>query len=181
MPTRKSAAARKRASRKPAGGKAAPAKKATAPARPRRKPAAAPIERVVRGRRKQPETLRLRAVSPGFTVNDIGRSVAWYRDVLGFVAADEWRREGKLLGATVKAGAVELFLGQDDWKKGRDRRKGEGFRIYCSTAQDVDAVAARIKAAGGVLTHEPRDEPWGERDFGIVDPDGFKITISKSA
>jgi uncharacterized glyoxalase superfamily protein PhnB len=42
----------------------------------------------------------------------------------------------------------------------------------------VDKLAALIKARGGRLTHEPEDQPWGERDFGVLDPDGFKITIS---
>ena len=46
------------------------------------------------------------------------------------------------------------------------------------TAQDIDRLAALIKARGGVLAHDPRTQPWGERDFGMVDPDGFKITIS---
>ena len=134
-----------------------------------------PVDR----RKSATPTLRLRSVIAGFTVNDIARSVAWYRDVLGFIVGDEWRgKDGVLRGAEMKAGAVSLFLGQDDWKKGRDRAKGEGFRLYCDTTQDVDAIAARVKAAGGVLAHEPQTQPWGERDFGIVDPDGFKLTIS---
>ncbi len=130
-------------------------------------------------KRKEPETLRLRKVSPGYTVNDIEKSLAWYRDVLGGVVAERWEREGKLMGATIRTGSVEVYLGQDDWKLGRDRRKGEGFRIYCSTAQNIDKLAAGIKARGGILLHEPRTEPWGERDFAIADPDGFKITISQ--
>jgi uncharacterized glyoxalase superfamily protein PhnB len=71
------------------------------------------------------------------------------------------------------------MLGQDDWKKGRDRVKGEGFRIYCETTQDVDRLADQIKARGGTLAQEPRDESWGARVFSVEDPDGFKITISK--
>ena len=35
--------------------------------------------------RQQPESLRLRSMAASFTVNDLDRSVAWYRDVLGFV------------------------------------------------------------------------------------------------
>ena len=66
---------------------------------------------------------------------------------------------------------------QDDWKKGRDRAKGEGVRIYCTTVQDVDTLARQIKARGGALTQEPRDQPWGMRDFALVDPDGYKVTI----
>lgn len=129
-------------------------------------------------KRKEPQALRLRAFTPGFTVNDIARSVAWYRDVLGFIVADEWRAKGVLRGAEMKAGTVTLFLGQDDWKKGTGRSKGEGFRLYCTTAQDVDRLAALVKSRGGVLAHEPQTQPWGERNFGLVDPDGFNITIT---
>lgn len=130
--------------------------------------------------RKKPETLRLRSIQPGFTVNDITRSIAWYTNVLGFVVADPWMQGGKLSGAELRAGAATIFLGQDDFAKGRDRAKGVGVRLYCGTAQDLDAMAQGIKARGGQLDHEPMVQPWGTRDFGITDPDGYKITISST-
>jgi uncharacterized glyoxalase superfamily protein PhnB len=71
------------------------------------------------------------------------------------------------------------MLGQDDWKKGRDRAKGQGVRLYCETTQDVDALARQIRERGGKLDSEPADQPWGSRDFSLSDPDGFKITIGK--
>jgi len=159
----------KRAARKPVARKPVARSKAVAAAAPA-------IER-----RKVPESLRLRRLSVGLTVSDIQRSMAWYRDVIGFVVTDEWRVEGALRGAEMRAGAVEIFLDQDDWKKGRDRIKGEGLRIYGRTVQDIDRLAALIKSKGGVLSHEPQTQPWGERDFGMVDPDGFRITFSSSA
>ncbi len=128
--------------------------------------------------RKQPETLRLRAVMPTLTVNDVATSLAWYRDVVGFTVADEMRHEGELAGAVLKAGEVEFLLGQDDFAKGRDRPKGVGFRLYCTTGQDIDRLAANIVARGGELAHEPTDQPSGARDFAVVDPDGFVISIS---
>ncbi|MGE5715926.1 MAG: VOC family protein [Acidobacteriota bacterium] len=115
--------------------------------------------------------------SPSLTVGDIQKSVAWYRDVLGFGVEERWEQDGELAGVMVRAGDVRFMLGQDDWKKGRDRKKGEGFRIYCETKQDVDALAEKIKARGGALDQEPHDEPWGTRAFALADPDGFKITI----
>lgn len=149
------------------------AKKKTA-----RKPAAK--KQPMRRKRKQPESLRIRSVSPGLTVSDIQKSVAWYRDVLGLVVGEKWEQDGKLMGAEMKAGNSAFWLGQDDWKKGRNRKKGEGVRFYCETAQDVDMLAKGIKARGGVLDHEPQTKPWGTRDFGITDPDGFKITIAST-
>jgi len=129
--------------------------------------------------RRQPETLRICSVAPSFTVNDIEKSVAWYRDVLGFIVKERWEREGKLAGVELAAGGVSFMFSQDDWKKGRNRAKGEGFRVYCTTVQDVDRLAERIKIGGGTLLQEPRDQPWGARDLAVADPDGFKITIAK--
>ena len=146
------------------------AKKAVKKPAARRKPA--------RPTRQQPESLRLRSAGPSFTVNDIGTSLAFYRDVLRFTVKERWEENGVLRGVELVAGTVSLWLSQDDWKKGRDRVKGQGLRIYCTTVQDVDALAERIKAAGVTLLEEPKDQPWGGRDFAVVDPDGFTITFA---
>ena len=123
--------------------------------------------------------LRMTEISPSFTANDLEKSIAWYRDVVGFVVGERWEREGKLVGCELRAGNVSLMLGQDDWKKGRDRDKGQGVRLYCGTTQDVDALARQIRERGGRLDSEPADQPWGSRDFSLSDPDGFKITIGR--
>jgi lactoylglutathione lyase len=130
--------------------------------------------------RRQPETLRLRNITPSFTATDLQRSIAFYRDVLGFMIGEEWRENGQLAGCEILAGAVTIMLSQDDFAKGRDRQKGVGMRWRCQTAQDIDKLAAEIKARGGVLEQEPQDMPWGERVFMISDPDGFKLTFVQS-
>ncbi len=137
-----------------------------------RKPA-----RAKRATRKQPESLRLRDVQAGLTVNDVDASIAWYRDVLGCVVQETWTSEGKVQGAVMRAGQATFFLNQDDWKKGRDRKKGEGVRLYCTTVQNVDTLAAQMKARGAQLTHAPMTQSWGVRDFGVIDPDGYRITV----
>ena len=123
--------------------------------------------------------LSLVSVGPSFTVDNVQKSLAWYRDVMGFTVGKRWEEKGELLGVELKAGAMLFMIGQDDWNKGRDRVKGAGFRVYCETDQDVDRLADGIKARGGSLMQEPRDEEWGARAFSVQDPDGFKITISK--
>jgi uncharacterized glyoxalase superfamily protein PhnB len=128
--------------------------------------------------RRQPETLRLRSLMPALTVNDLAASVAWYRDVLGFIVAEEYRREDRVVGVRLTAGTVDFLLGQDDFAKGRDRKKGVALRLYAITGQDIDQLAAAIKERGGELAQEPQDQPWGARDLAVVDPDGFVISIS---
>ncbi len=153
-------------STKPARAKKdAPRRAKTAPAKPR----------------GESGPLALRSASPSFTVNNLERSLAWYRDVLGFGVEELWKNDdGKVMGVSLKAGNVSFMIGQDDWKKGRDRKKGEGVRIYCETQKNVDDLAKRIEAKGGRLDQRPTNQPWGVRDISLTDPDGFKITIARS-
>lgn len=150
-----------------------------APKKTTRKPAKTNSRAARPPARRQPETLRLRDVSPSFTATDLQRSIAFYRDVLGFVVGDEWRENGALQGCEMRAGSVLFMLNQDDFAKGRDRPKGVGSRLHLSTAQDIDRLAEEIKARGGSLDQEPTDMPWGQRVFMISDPDGFKLTIAQ--
>ena len=125
--------------------------------------------------------LTLTDVSPSFTVNDLDKSLKFYRDVLGFAEGKRWEEGGKLEGIELKAGETVFMIAQDDWKKGRDREKGAGFRLYCETSQDIDRLAADIKGRGAKLEREPEDMEWGGRAFSVMDPDGFKITIASPA
>jgi uncharacterized glyoxalase superfamily protein PhnB len=129
-------------------------------------------------RRAQPESFRGRSLAASLTVNDLQKSLAWYRDVVGFTVDREFEREGKVVGVALKAGDVRILIGQDDGAKGWDRLKGEGFSLMITTVQDVDELAARIKERGGTLESEPTDMPWGARVFRVTDPDDFKLAIS---
>ncbi|MGH7568469.1 MAG: VOC family protein [Gemmatimonadales bacterium] len=141
-----------------------------------KRPASAPR----RPKRRQPETLRLRSVNPSFTVDDLQRSINWYSHALGFVVTDRWEENGRLVGVMLKAGSCQLGLSQDDFAKGRDRPKGVGFRVWCSTAQDIDALAERVRAygGGGTILEQPADR-YGSRSFLVQDPDGFRLSLSR--
>ena len=129
--------------------------------------------------RRKSQSLRLRSVTPTFTANDLQLSLAWYRDGLGFFVAERWEEGGKLEGVMLKAGTCEFGLSQDDFSKGRNRAKGVGFRLWCATTQDVDAIAARLRAFGGTIVEEP-GERYDSYGFTAQDPDGFKITITRA-
>ncbi len=44
---------------------------------------------------------------------------------------------------------------------------------------DVDAQHARAVRAGLLPSFTPRDAPWGERYFHIVDPDGHELSFAR--
>ena len=122
--------------------------------------------------------LQVKEISPTLTVDDLQRSVRFFEG-LGFTIDERWEDKGVLLGVMLRAGQTRIGLNQDDWKKGRDRKKGEGMRLYLNlpTTQNVDDLATRVKKAGIALDSEVHDTDWGSRAFEVTEPSGFKLTI----
>jgi uncharacterized glyoxalase superfamily protein PhnB len=119
-------------------------------------------------------------LSCSLTCKDLGASMRFYRDAIGFGVAQTYEHEGRVVAAVVVAGDCRMVLNQDDGKLGWDRIKGQGFYLQINVAgvADVDAAAARIRAAGGTLVSEPADREWGVRMFQFKDLDGFKLGVS---
>lgn len=123
------------------------------------------------------EAVQISAIVPTLTVDDLRKSITFY-EALGFEIDERWEEKGTLLGVMMRAGRTRIGLNQDDWKKGRDRKKGVGVRLSISTTRGhVDEIARRAKNAGITLTSEPRDTEWKTRAFEVSDPSGFLLTI----
>jgi len=138
-----------------------------------------PVQSISPGfaQRAEPETFRARTISAMLAVKDIQKSLAWYRDKMGFYVEQKYERGGKLTGAALKAGDVRILISQDDGGTGWDRVKGAGFTLQFTTAQDIDALAEAIKSRGGWLESPPKQES-GIRVMRLRDPDGFRLVIS---
>ena len=118
---------------------------------------------------------QISAIVPTITVDDLQESIRFY-EALGFAVDERWEDNGMLLGVMLRSGTCQIGLNQDDWKKGRDRKKGIGVRLSLST-QNVDEIAKRAKSAGITLKSEPHDTEWKSRAFEVVDPSGFLLTV----
>ena len=122
-------------------------------------------------------TLRATGLMPSLTVDNVQKSTDFFTG-LGFEVEERWEDNGVLQGVMLKAGTVQLGLSQDDGKKGRDRVKGVGMRLYVETTDNIDEIAARAKAAGVTLAADPHDTEWGSRAFEAKEPSGFLLTIA---
>ncbi len=174
-----------RAGKRPAKGAAKPAGKVSKPkVGAKARAAARPAGKSVRRRpkperplRSRPETLRLRSIAASLTVGDLARSLVLYSKGFGFFVEQRWEVDGKLEGVTLRAGTCELNLSQDDGAKGRDRRKGEGIRLWLETVQDLDALAERAESFGAQITSWPAAQEWGVRSFSADDLDGYHLSF----
>lgn len=88
-------------------------------------------------------------------VKDLSASASWYENVLGFTVMQRHERGGKVRAVSLSAGNAQILLSQDDGAKGTDRAKGEGMSFMFTTADKIDELASRAKAAGAALDSEP--------------------------
>jgi uncharacterized glyoxalase superfamily protein PhnB len=101
-----------------------------------------------------------------FVVQDVGRSVTYYRDVLGFSL--EFSYGTPLSYASVERDGVVIHLQAAADTK---RVPGQGG-VYVFFDGDVDALFRDLSARGARIEKGPQDFPYGMRDFNVADLDG---------
>jgi uncharacterized glyoxalase superfamily protein PhnB len=111
------------------------------------------------------------------SATDLSRAVAFY-ELLGFrfppLQADTKHIES---GAGVRLMIDDAaFLTE---LHGEPPRPGNiaGFAVLFNAPADVDAVAARVAAAGHTVVTQPYDAPWGQRYATVADPDGYQADL----
>jgi catechol 2,3-dioxygenase-like lactoylglutathione lyase family enzyme len=102
------------------------------------------------------------------SVEDLDRSLRLYRDALGLT---ESYRLDELAMLRVAPAGPEVMLHQ------RPPTAGLASVAIGYTVDDVDAATLAAVAAGATIVDPPADEPWGERQSVLTDPDGHVICL----
>jgi len=110
------------------------------------------------------------AAFPILTVPDLPAALAFYRDLLGFGLAYRFPAEGDPAFVTLRLHDSEIGLGAGDAAPA----PGSALCVY---ADDCDAAAEKLRAAGTPVVEEPADMPWGERAARVTDPAGHQVLI----
>jgi uncharacterized protein YndB with AHSA1/START domain/catechol 2,3-dioxygenase-like lactoylglutathione lyase family enzyme len=97
------------------------------------------------------------------SVSSLERSLALYRDVLGLT--ERWRR-GEVVMLAAPGNGPEVMLHE------RPPTAGPAGVAVSYLVADVDAVTAQAEKAGATVVDAPADQPWGERQAVLTDPDG---------
>jgi len=103
-----------------------------------------------------------------FVVKDVLRSVEHYRDVLGFHT--EFTYGQPTFYAGVERDNVLIHL-----QAASETKRQPGLGAVNVFVTDVDALYQELKSRGARTLHEPKDYPYGMRDFDVNDLDGNQL------
>ena len=104
--------------------------------------------------------------APVLHVPDVLATAAFYRDVLGFT----WDFGDEAYAVVWRDNSAVHFV--------KDDAKPTGIHLF-QWVKDVDAYYREILDRGATVAHEPTNQPYGIREFGLSDVNGVGIVFGQ--
>lgn len=114
--------------------------------------------------------------NPMLVVNDMDKSVDFYKKVLGLCVETDFGANKTLTGglSLQTAETYKDFIGKDDISFG-----GNNFEIYFEV-DDFDAFTQKLEKQNVEYVHPVIEHRWGQRAVRIYDPDRHIIEIGEN-
>jgi uncharacterized glyoxalase superfamily protein PhnB len=110
----------------------------------------------------------LRKIMPELPLTDVAAGVAHYRDVLGF----EVNYQQHDLGVMDRDGMRLLLIARTP--------QHSGIGSCSFYVHDADALHAELVAKGANVQGAPVSQPWGLREFQVLDPEGNRLSFAQT-
>lgn len=111
---------------------------------------------------------------PIFTVSDMPRSLAFFREALGFEAGYQWPPDA---GTNTVEFIVLSFDGASvGLGRGESNAVPSGAQL-CLEVTDIHAAWEWVLAHGGTAVTPPVQERWNEWSAFLADPSGLRIML----
>jgi uncharacterized glyoxalase superfamily protein PhnB len=117
-------------------------------------------------------------------VKDFAKSLAFYKDTLGFTVVSALPPTAPHVFAWVQRGGVHVFLNdlatvQKDPVLTKRYKPGPGGVAMFVLMTGIDGLYGAIKGKATV-TEPIETKAYGSREFTVTDPDGYVITFSET-
>jgi uncharacterized glyoxalase superfamily protein PhnB len=121
-------------------------------------------------------------VLPHITYQNVADALAWLTRVFGFIEHYRYGEPGGAVqGAQMHLGDAWIML--NSARPGRTSPAQAGYETQSLTVfvDDVDAHFERAKAAGAKIVEDLNETAYGERQYGVEDPEGHHWLFSRHA
>lgn len=119
---------------------------------------------------------RIRSFAPQLLVDDLGRAIKFYSEVLGFSFGPTWH--GFYAIGERDGFEVHLKCAPKAVEDRANRRQHQHLDVYASVI-GVDALYAAYKAKGATILKPLDRTAWGTKDFYLEDPEGYIIAFGE--
>jgi catechol 2,3-dioxygenase-like lactoylglutathione lyase family enzyme len=122
----------------------------------------------------------IRGAATVLLVRDVARSIAYYRDQLGFETS-VFEENPEHYGYANRGEAWVHFAHWD----GVDPRPNaiavppDMFEIYLR-ADDIEALHSELQERGAEVIQAPEQMPWARLEIRVKDPDGYVLAFGES-
>jgi len=120
-------------------------------------------------------------VTPNLVVADLDRSLAFYRDVLGFTLVTTVPDQAPFAFAWLRRDTVSVFLNSEASAAKKTSAGTNMLFIDVEAPDRASGVDGLFASVGGraPLVMPLTDQFYGMREFTIEDPDGYAITFAQ--
>ena len=119
------------------------------------------------------------SVAPCFSVDDVGRTMHWYEQHLGFTS-DPFPQHEPFLFCILRRDDIEIMLQRIEGFQKPDlyhRRSGSVWNAYLRMRGVMDFFeSVRDKVD---IVHPLHQLPYGRWEFEVKDPDGYVLVFSE--
>lgn len=106
---------------------------------------------------------------------DVQRALDFYREWMGFKLIEDFRYEGKVVYARLRAPGGDGTIALHQAGPGASVAS-EGVRLYFEV-RDLDEFCRKLQRRGFYFTQLPTMMPWGWRHAYLNDPEGHEISL----
>jgi uncharacterized glyoxalase superfamily protein PhnB len=114
-------------------------------------------------------------ITPYLYYRDAGAALVWLRKAFGFTPLDVMKdARGKVQHAAMLFENGMLMLGAPGKGFKNPKQLGQATQSLYVRVSNVNKHFARSKKAGAKVLEEPADQFYGDRRYGVVDPEGHE-------
>jgi len=122
------------------------------------------------------------ALTPNIYIDDMERSLRFYRDVLGLQLSQTVPPDkGPFIFAWMKAGESGLFLNTRASSEDPAIRqaKPNGSASLYLIVDGIEELLKKVQASGAKLVQPIKEQFYGMREFICLDPDGWMVIVAE--
>ena len=115
-------------------------------------------------------------ITPYLYYENLGAALTWLAKAFGFRRhGPQMKNErGKVTHAAMKFGDSVVMMGAPGGRYKSPRRLGQATQSIYVMVDDADKHFQRARKAGAKVLEEPSDTEYGQRRYGVEDPEGHQ-------